>query len=439
MPQLKKWKILIYVSVFLLISFGGQFIYLVTDYFWYYQIQFTTLFTKTLITKLTLGGIFGLTSLIVLLVNLWIARKFSKIPFIAVGRGEPLSSPIPIPQLEELKPVLEKLMVAIMFVIAFFVGSWAASHWETALKFLHAVPFGTLDPLFDKDISFYVFKVPFFKFLFSFSLAIALLSVIVVFVINALNNRIIFSNTGIEIADETKVHMAVLGGLLCLLVAAHFQLELYKLPILQKDLFPGAGYSDIHATIPGLKALVVVAVIAAIMLLISPWYWNNKVLIGSLILLAGGTLLVRIYAQMIQKFQVGPNEIVKETPYIKHAIKFTREAYGLTNIQEMKFDPQENLTASDIRDNYATVNNIRLWEHKPLLTSYGQLQEIRTYYDFLDADNDRYIINGEYRQVMLSARELVSENVPSRNWINEHLTYTHGYGICLGPVYVWGL
>ncbi len=129
-----------------------------------------------------------------------------------------------------------------------------------------------------------------------------------------------------------------------------------------------------------------------------------------------------------------PNEIVAESPYITHNIQFTRRAYGLDRIDEVEFPAEENLTREDLRRNDPTIKNIRLWDHRPLLTTYAQLQEIRTYYKFVDVDNDRYLIDGEYRQVMLSARELSYQHLPSRIWINEHLTYTHGYGVVLGPV-----
>jgi uncharacterized membrane protein (UPF0182 family) len=136
-----------------------------------------------------------------------------------------------------------------------------------------------------------------------------------------------------------------------------------------------------------------------------------------------------LYPSFLQRFQVVPNELVKETPYIKKNILLTRRGYGIDNVEEKEFPAEELLTASDIWRNETTVNNIRVWDHRPLLATYAQLQQLRTYYEFKDVDNDRYLIDGTYRQVMLSARELSHEQLPSRIWINEHLIFTHGYGI----------
>jgi uncharacterized membrane protein (UPF0182 family) len=141
-----------------------------------------------------------------------------------------------------------------------------------------------------------------------------------------------------------------------------------------------------------------------------------------------------IYPAIVQRFSVAPNEFAKETPYINHNIAATRKAFGLDRVEERELTGETALTGKDIRENQPTINNIRLWDQKPLLDTFSQLQEIRTYYDFNSVDNDRYQINGEARQVMLSPRELSSASLPNRNWINEHLTFSHGFGLTLGPV-----
>jgi uncharacterized membrane protein (UPF0182 family) len=143
---------------------------------------------------------------------------------------------------------------------------------------------------------------------------------------------------------------------------------------------------------------------------------------------------LNVYPSLLQRFRVVPNEIDAERPFIKRSIEFTRRAYGLDKVESKDFPAEEQLAAADLKRNDATIKNIRLWEHRPLLATYAQLQEIRTYYKFVDVDNDRYLIDGTYRQVMLSAREISHQHLPSRIWINEHLTYTHGYGVVFGPV-----
>ena len=339
-----------------------------------------------------------------------------------------------MPEMSEFKPVLMGLLTGVIVLAGFFAGQWSAGHADTFLKFSHAGAFGVNDPLFNLDVGYYVFKLPFYRYLYHLAVASLILSAIVVVAVYAVNARFYVTERGMRMADDTRSHLSALAGVLALLVAVHFQLKIFDMLSMQKALAPGEGFADVHAYLPGLKVLRFVALAAAVMLWISPWFASVKLIVGAVVLLVAGTLLSRVYSEIVQKFEVSPNEVVKETPYLKLAIENTRRAYGLTDVQDLEFDPQENLTVQSIRQNALTIENIRLWEHRPLLTTYGQLQEIRTYYDFLDADNDRYWIGGKYRQVMLSVRELVPESLPSRIWINEHLTYTHGYGLCMGPV-----
>ncbi|OGR84269.1 MAG: hypothetical protein A2901_03625 [Elusimicrobia bacterium RIFCSPLOWO2_01_FULL_54_10] len=433
MNRLKKWNIILYAAIFAAVSFGGQGVRLLTDYLWYQEVGFTEVFTRTLMTQ---GLLWGAAALIMggaLILNWRIALNVCKRPFVVI-EPESVISPLPLPQISGLKPFLRTLFWVFAFMVSLVAANWAAGRWEMFLKFQNAVSFGVLDPVFGRDISFYVFSLPFYKFLLQFFLIVVILSLSLTVVIYAVNARIFVTPRGIKTADGAKIHWAVLGGFFCLLMAFHYQIKSYDLLLAQRTLAPGAGFADLNAYLPGLKILRVVALISALLLWASAYRMDLKLIAGAVLLTFLGPLLARTYSETVQKFKVAPNEIAMESPYIEQAIKATREAYGLSNIEEKEFDPQENLTSERLKANDLTVKNIRLWEHRPLLTSYGQLQEIRTYYDFLDADNDRYFINGELRQVMLSVRELVPESLPSRIWINEHLTYTHGYGIVMGPV-----
>lgn len=434
MTQLKKWNILIYALIFFAISLGGKTVHFITDYYWFQELALTNIFEKIFLTKLILAISSAVFVGVILWANLIIAQKFSCKPFVVIEPDATIDAPLPIPQLAELKPIFNFLLYIFIFMVAFFVGNWASRHWETLLKFMDGAPFQIQDPLFNLDIGFYVFKLPFYRFLYRIVLLSLSLSLLIAILSYLLNSKIYLKEDGIKIADSSKFHLLILLGLICALLSFYFQFKMFDLLYSQRALAPGAGYADIKAYLPGLKILRFVALISGIVFLISPWIASTRILFGTMVVLAGGILLARIYAETIQKFEVAPNEIKKETPYLTLAIENTRKAYGLTDIQELEFDPKENLTLELLKKNSPTIQNVRLWEHRPLLTSYAQLQEIRTYYDFLDADNDRYLINGEYRQIMLSARELVPESLPSRIWINEHLAFTHGYGICLGPV-----
>jgi uncharacterized membrane protein (UPF0182 family) len=227
----------------------------------------------------------------------------------------------------------------------------------------------------------------------------------------------------------------VLGGILFLLIAYRIRLGMYNLLYSPLGVVYGAGYADVHATLPVLRVLLILAVITAALFFLRAPPGKIRVplyAIGALVVVAivGGA----IYPEIIQRFVVSPNEMDKERPYIANSIRFTRAAYGLDQFQEKDFSAVEDLTLEDIQKNDATFRNVRLWDHKPLLTTFAQLQEIRTYYDFVRVDNDRYMINGARRQVSLSPRELSTDSLPSQSWINQHLTYTHGYGLCVGPV-----
>ncbi len=433
MPQIKKWNILIYFAIFAVFSFGGRAVNLITDYFWFQEVGFASIFSKVFAVQSSLWGIAFAVTVLSLYINWHIAAKVCRRPFVVIERENILSA-IPLPQVAELKPYLRTILIALLALFTFLMSNWAGDQWETLLKFFHGVPFGSKDPVFMKDIGFYVFELPFYKFLFQFFMTLTLACFAMTVGMYVVNARIYWTARGVQIADGAKIQWAVLGGFFALLLAYHFQVDMYDLLQSQRTLAPGAGFSDLNAYLPGLKILRFIGVLAALLLWASPYYFDLKLIFAAGLLIVLGPLLARTYSETVQKFQVAPNEIVKETPYIQQAIRSTREAYGLSNIQELEFNPNENLTVEALKQNDVTIKNIRLWEHKPLLTSYGQLQEIRTYYDFLDADNDRYLVNGELRQIMLSARELAPESLPSRIWINEHLTYTHGYGICMGPV-----
>jgi uncharacterized membrane protein (UPF0182 family) len=264
------------------------------------------------------------------------------------------------------------------------------------------------------------------------SLVVSGLAVIVVYFCA---RGIQLSPSGVSISRGSRGHLLVLAALLLLLKAAGYRLAMFDLLFFQRGVVFGAGYADVHAQLPVLKALVVMSGLVAILCIVTirlsswrPLLWSTAALVGVAIL--GGA----VYPGLIQRYRVSPNEIDKEKPYIDFNIRYTRLAYGLDNIEEREFPAADTLTLQDLRKNDATLKNIRLWDTRPLLATYSQLQEIRTYYKFTDIDVDRYSINGEYRQVTLSPRELSSKDLPSRIWINERLTYTHGYGAVVGPV-----
>ncbi|KPK01891.1 MAG: hypothetical protein AMK71_04110, partial [Nitrospira bacterium SG8_35_4] len=300
---------------------------------------------------------------------------------------------------------------------------------------LNGLEVGMQDPIFSRDVSYYLFTLPLIDSVKSFLVLTIVLTASVAMVSYFLRGGISISEKNISFHPMIKKHAGLFVLLCFVLLALHFYIGMYKLMFTQHGFLYGAAYTDINAKLMTLRILVVLSVITGVLSL-------SAIIKGSYKLVLYGAVLTAVvyiagfvlYAPFLQKFKVAPNELELEKPYIESTISFTRFGYGLNRIELRPFDVSYELDAADISRNDATIKNIRLWDNNPLLRTYSQLQQIRTYYKFMDVDNDRYVINGEYRQVMLSPRELSYADLPSKSWINERLVFTHGNGVTLGPV-----
>ncbi len=250
-----------------------------------------------------------------------------------------------------------------------------------------------------------------------------------------LQRSLVLTARGPRLAGAARLHLLGLAALVLLLRGVGFWLDRYDLLYSRRGVVFGASYTDVNASLPVLGWLVVLALACAVACVVQMFRPGWRFLVaGLMVFVLFWVLGLGVYPALLQRFRVTPNELAAERPYIEHNIRMTREAYLLDRVAEKEFAAEENLTVAALERNRLTIKNIRLWDHRPLLVTYGKLQEIRTYYKFLDVDVDRYTVNGEYRQVMLSARELSYKDLPSRGWINERLTYTHGYGLVASPV-----
>ncbi|MHB8836772.1 MAG: UPF0182 family membrane protein [Candidatus Methylomirabilia bacterium] len=330
---------------------------------------------------------------------------------------------------------LDRLALAAPALAAFVVGSLFAANWLKFLLQSHAAPFGSLDPVFGRDISFYVFSLPVLEIVGSgllLTLGIALLAAAVMYF---LKGALLLTNKGVSAERPAAVHLAVLGGLLFLVLAFNTFVGMHAVLSSKQGLIAGATYTDINARLPLMKLQLALAVVAAVLILANIFVRRSVLVVSGIgAYLVAAVVGGAVYPALLHKFVVAPNELVKETPYIKLNIAATRRGFGLAAVEERNISGQTGLGREDIEKNGTTIRNIRLWDHRPLLDTFSQVQEIRTYYDFTTVSNDRYLINGEYRQTMLSPRELSSDSIPTKNWINETLTFTHGYGLTLGPV-----
>jgi uncharacterized membrane protein (UPF0182 family) len=404
---------------------------LITDWLWFQEVGYQTVFNVTMFAKIKTGALFGVFFFIILYASASIAMRLSESsPFTDT------SGVFPLPFREMAPHDMKALILSGSLVLAFFAALNGAAQSENMLLFLNATPFGLADPLFDKDVSFYVFRLPFLIYLHGWLKFIIIITAGSTVLIYLLRRAFIFIPPRFwRVSPAARIHLSIIAGTFFLSGIFGAWLDLNELLFVKRGVVFGPGYTDVNTQVWILKLLMVLYGASGLALFLNAFrpYWRIPAV--AVILLTAVSFIGRgIYPSMVQKFQVIPNEVSLETPYIEKNITFTRFAYGLDNMEEREFPAEDSLTARDIAKNNLTVKNIRLWNHSPLLQTYSQLQEMRTYYKFTGVDNDRYTINGEYRQVMLSPREISYKALPSRTWVNEHLTYTHGYGAVVGPV-----
>ncbi|HUU32813.1 MAG TPA: UPF0182 family protein, partial [Vicinamibacterales bacterium] len=311
---------------------------------------------------------------------------------------------------------------------------FAASGWQDFLGWRHAEPFGTSDPILGFDVAFYVFALPMLDLLRSFAVAQVGIAAAGVGALYLLGGQLAITPFGMRLGTRARRHLGLLGAAFLVLLALGAWLDRPHTLLTVNGIIRGASYTDVHARLPFALAEMTAALVGAACAVAYAFTERTAAAVAAVGLYAVVALAGQVYAGIIQRFVVSPNEQVREAPYIQYNIDATRRAFALDAIQQCPLTGDAELTRADIDKNRQTLDNVRLWDHQPLLETFGQIQEIRTYYDFTAVDNDRYEIDGQLRQVMLSARELNPAALPNRTWVNERLTFTHGHGLTLGPV-----
>ncbi len=401
-----------------------------TDWLWFQEVGYEQVFLRSLTVRTTVTAAAGLLSFVLLAGNVLLAmRSLRPRPFMVVTPQGP--------QTITVDPAsLRPLVLLAAGAIALMVGLFAGGQWEAWLYYIHGTPFGRTDPILGRDIGFYIFKMPLFEHVQALLMFLFFLMTAVAVAAYVLGGDLAFHPVrGLSVTPAAMRHVGLLVAGFLLVLAFGAWLRIPDLMTSRSGVVWGASYVDVHARMPALRALIGAALIGA---LIAVWAAFSARGVGRLA--AAGVLYIVValagpaYAAIVQRFVVGPNEQVRETPYITHNIMATRAAFALDTVVEKPLSGEAHLTRADLERNATTIENVPLWNDRPLLDTFSQLQEIRTYYDFVAVDNDRYTIDGKYRQIMLSARELNSQSLPSRTWINERLTFTHGYGLTLGPV-----
>jgi len=401
-----------------------------TDWWWFQEIGYQVVFVRQLVTRGDLFlGVFAVTA-VLLQLNLRLAQRGIVVNPLVVRVGPST------PQLDVSRAV-RRLSPWVVLVIAFLVGLTANAFWDVALLATHRTAFGVADPVFSRDVGFYVFTLPALSTVLSWLYSIGLIALLLVLAVYTLRGDIIVRPRAVRIERTAAVHIATVLAALFLVSAVQLWI-VDSANLLYSTTGPlvGASYTDLKATLPALRICAVLAVAAAALVVVGAL---RDRLPRYALVAVGGYAVVAVLGRgavpaVMQKFVVAPTELTRETPYLRAHIAATRTAWGLDSVEVRTLVAEAPLTAADLRANAPTIENVRLLERDPLLQTFGQLQEIRTYYDFVSVDDDRYWIDGRYRQVLLSPRELNPASLPTRTFINEHLTFTHGMGLTLAPV-----
>ena len=395
------------------------------DWFWFDGVGYSGVFITVLIAQLLLFVLGFLITLGVLLLALFASYNASNGPVILDIEKE----------LEDFaRKAIKYGSVIGAIVVSAVSGSILSNQWELILKFLNSQSFNVTDPMYSNDISLYVFQLPAISFIQNWIIGILVASLILSVVVSFAN----FSLRGINftLIPRLKMQFLVTLALIVLLFALGQLISRLMLVNSGDGLIFGATYTDVHSKNPALIITFVVGLIASVVMIVGGLLGRLRLALIPLGIWIILTLaLTSAWPSMMQQFSVSPNEFVKEKKYLERNIEFTRKGFGLDSITETYFEAKSEITGQLIEDNMATVKNIRLWDPRPLTDVYRQIQLIRPYYDFSDADVDRYTINGEYRQVLLSAREVAPEKLAeeSQTWVNEKLFYTHGIGVAMSP------
>jgi uncharacterized protein len=435
-PRRHRLFFLILAVLFVVFFFGRTALSYYVEALWFGSLGYRDIFRTTLTLQWTVFAAFSVVTIVIVygwfLALRWACRHDLPSGSTILISGQPLQLPV--------DRILHLVGLAVSFVIAAVAGASMMADWSTFALYWYARPTtrGVLDPIFGKPINFYLFTLPAWQSITGWLLTLAVIACVMAgfFIFVTGSTRALTGRRGRYISMPWRAFSLAFAFLL-LLMAMRAYISRFERLFDDHTVFTGVTYTDAHVTLTGMlivcAALVVGAAIALINVVSVP---RVRWLLAAIVPAAACYLVLQIVGWYVSSFIVKPNELVRERPFIAHNIELTRQAYGLDRLSQREFPAATSVDAADFANNQPTLQNIRLWDWRALQDTLRQIQEIRTYYDFPDIDIDRYEINGSMRQVMLAARELNVDKLPesSRNWINEKLIYTHGYGITMNPV-----
>jgi uncharacterized membrane protein (UPF0182 family) len=423
----------------ILLGLVGDFL---VDWMWFSAIGYWQVFRTTIVAKAGVFFVVFAATAVIVWVNARLALHFTRqrrVRFRAAFDWR-LATTTPPPNLFEfLRNRLSWSLVTAgsAGVVALLVAWWELGNWSVFLQFLYYVPYGTNDPLYGKDIGFYLFSLPAYITIKNWALLALFISTSFAALIYWVHGDIECGSGRRSISPAAVAHGSALLGCFFAVKAWSYGLDRYLLLYGDNGVVVGAGYTDIHVELPILWLLIGLCTVAALAAWANLWVRTVRLPTAAMLLVFGGAFLLSgVVSTLFQRLYVKPNELDLERPYIERSIRLTREAYKLDRIAPKAFPAEQNLTSRTLEVNKATIENIRLWDWQPLADTYAQLQEIRTYYKLRDLDVDRYWLRGTYQSVMLSARELKSSLLPpnAQTWVNRHVLFTHGNGAVMSPV-----
>ena len=395
------------------------------DFLWFRSVDFVSVWSTVLVTKAALFIFFGLITSLFITVNVYLAY-----------RSRPLYAPVSVEadNLEryrgQLEPIRRWVLLAIALGFFYFAGTSGVALWERWMQFRNATPFGVKDSQFGLDISFFVFKLPFYEALIAWAISTLVLTIIASAAVHYLYSGIRLQAAEDKTTVAARVQLSVLLGIFVLIKAVAYWFDRYALALKEGRLITGLSYTDVNALLPAKAILAGISIICALLFFANiirrSWVLPAA---GVGLLVISSVLIAGVYPAAIQQFQVKPSESSKEAPYIQRNIEATRAAYGLSDVEVKDYQATIETSAGQLKNDEATISNIRLLDPSVVPSTFRQLQQIKPYYNFADSlDVDRYTIDGVKRDSVVAVRELSIEGNPARNWINDHLVYTHGFG-----------
>ena len=454
--------------VVLVLAFGSRLLGLYVDWLWFGEVGFRSVFWTHIWAQLLLGAAAFVVFFLVVWANVEIARRLAP-DFRADVDGT---------LLEPRSPAVRKWVgiggALVCVVIAFAAGVSMSGAWQRFLLYFNQTSFGETDPLFGRDISFYVFSMPVWQSILSFVMAALIAALVLAGIVHLIMGGIELKQTGgrgatggaggagdageaaqaspfaraqkatapqlpqfdVKLGGRAVAHLSAILAAIFVVVGIGQLFKGWSLLYSTAGAIYGAGYTDVHIRLPLTYVTMAVALLLAAALVWNVWrrhqWWPLTIVVWVVVLVVLRGVVPAVYQSLI----VNPNQLTKEREYISRNLAATRAAYLLNDITQEPLAAKTPLTPQKLKDNQPTLSNIRLWDPNTLVTSYRQLQELRPYYVFLDADVDRYTVNGVYRQTMLSPRELNIDGLPAQaqTWVNQHITYTHGFGVAMSAV-----